>query len=109
MRKGCGRLGSNPQKRQSKARQRFFGNRECWRVPHYAGQYHFVVAVWRAKEAESRAYENDNSPVGKFYEPLTLPVPLAAHSTDPRVLCACAGSASDLPARLLNERQYRAR
>jgi hypothetical protein len=26
-------------------------------------QYHFVIAMWRAKEAESRAYENDNSPI----------------------------------------------
>src|ERR1043166_7879182 len=32
MRQGLGRLGSNAQKRQSKVRQRFFGNRECWRA-----------------------------------------------------------------------------
>lgn len=53
MRKALGRLGSNAQKRQSKSRERFFGNREPWRAPHRAGQYRFIIAVWRAKEAES--------------------------------------------------------
>jgi hypothetical protein len=46
-------LGSDVQKRQSKFGQRFFGNREPWRAPHCARQYHFVIAVWRAKEAQS--------------------------------------------------------
>ncbi len=53
MRKSLARLGSNAEKRQSKSGQRFFGNREGWRVPHCACQYHFVIAVWRVKETQS--------------------------------------------------------
>jgi phosphopantetheinyl transferase (holo-ACP synthase) len=52
MQKGHRGLRREALKHQSKLGQRFFGNHERWRVPHCAGQYHFVVAVWRAKEAE---------------------------------------------------------
>jgi hypothetical protein len=30
-------------------------DRERWRAPHCARQYHFVIAVWSAKEAQSIA------------------------------------------------------
>jgi hypothetical protein len=50
MRQALGRLGSDVQKRQSKFGQRFFGNREPRGASHCARQYHFVIAVWRAKE-----------------------------------------------------------
>ena len=36
--------------------------------------YHFVIAMWRANKTESRAYENDNSPIKKFDKLRTLPV-----------------------------------
>jgi hypothetical protein len=36
--------------------------------------YHFVVAGWKTKKAESREHENDNFPINQFNEPLALPV-----------------------------------
>jgi hypothetical protein len=39
-----------------------------------ARSYHFVVAGWRTKKAESRARENDNCRINQFNEPLALPV-----------------------------------
>jgi len=53
-------------------------------------------------------YENDNSPIKKFNEPLAF-ARVPSHSVRARLLCAFAASASDLPTRLLNEQQYRAR
>ena len=41
---------------------------------HTCRSYHFVVAGWRTKKAESRARENDNSRINQFNEPLALPV-----------------------------------
>src|SRR5947207_12407031 len=69
---------------------------------HRAGSYHFVIAVWRAREAKSAHYENDNSPVRTFNESRSSPA-CFGDSTRSRLLCACAGSACDLPRRLLDQ------
>ena len=50
----------------------------------------FVIVMWRANKAESRAYENDNSPINKFSEPLARPACVHSHSVRARLLCACA-------------------
>jgi hypothetical protein len=71
--------------------------------------YHFVIAVWRVKTAESRAYENDNSPIKTFDNLRALSARFAAHSTRRCLFCGFADSASGLPGRLLNEPKYRPR
>src|SRR5947208_15500220 len=71
--------------------------------------YHFVIAMWSAKEAESRAYEKDNSPIKIFDEPVACAACVHAHSTCVRLLYVFAASASRLPRCLLNELQHRPR
>jgi hypothetical protein len=73
-----------------------------------AGLYHFAVAMWRTKTAESGAYENDNSPIKQFDEALVF-AGVPSHSIRARLLCAFAASASGLPRRLLNEPKHRPR
>src|SRR5205809_1205677 len=51
------------------------------------------------------AYENDNSPIKKFNEPLAF-ARVPSHSAGARLLRAFAASASRLSRRLLNERQH---
>ena len=49
----------------------------------------FVIAMWRAKEAESRAYENHNSPIEIFDEALGFAARFPIH----RVRVPCVVSA----------------
>jgi len=58
------------------------------------GHHHFVIAVWNAKEAESRVNENDNSFIKTFDQSRAFPARFAAHSSRNRLLCAFAASAS---------------
>src|SRR5438046_2844931 len=57
------------------------------RFQEYARQKRQIVAILRA-------YENDNSPIIYFKEPLSLPARCVAHSIRSRLLCAFADSAS---------------
>src|SRR5713101_2254569 len=56
------------------------------------------------------AYENDNSPIKNFNEPLAF-VRVPSHSVRarPDLLCACAASPRGLSRRLLNQQQHRPR
>ena len=65
----------------------------------------FVVALWRAKERKSRAYENNNSSIKTLDEPRVLPVRFSAHSICLRLFCAFAASASGLSTRLRHQSQ----
>ena len=56
------------------------GNNECSGIVHSARSYHFVIAVWRTKEAESAHYEHNNSAIKKFIEPVQRQTCI---STDP--------------------------
>src|SRR5207248_11338358 len=63
-----------------------FHNRKRFR--QYARQEGRVLAILCA-------YENDNSPITYFNEPLSLPARCVAHSIRSRLLCAFADSASN--------------
>ena len=66
-------------------------------------QFHFSVAGWKTKKAESRAHENDNSPINQFNEPLALPVAPSKMSVRPPVI----RDQDRIDVRLTSEAEYR--
>src|ERR1043166_502425 len=65
--------------RRCTANKGSIGNRV--RCPRHGDRsYQFVIVMWRAKEAESPAYENDNSAIQKFDKPLIFPARFTAHN-----------------------------
>src|SRR5438477_2229071 len=86
------------------AKQR--GYDECCRYFVLVCSYHFVIAMWRGKGAESEHDGNDTSPTKTFDEPHALPARSVSHSARPRLFCAFAASASGLSRRLLNEPKH---
>src|ERR1044071_714607 len=70
---------NDPKTRRCTANKGSIGNRvRCPR--HRDRSYQFVIVMWRAKEAESPAYENDNSAIQKFDKPLIFPARFTAHN-----------------------------
>src|SRR5204862_7384987 len=61
---------------------------------------HFVLAVLRTKQAESARYENHNSPISKFTEPVAHPVCIFAQLARACLFRAFAKSTSGLSTRM---------
>src|SRR4030095_9783172 len=74
---------------------------------HTCRSYHFVVAGWRTKKAESRARKNDNSRINQFNEPLALPVAPSKWFLDRQSLEIRTGSMCGLQERPRSESRSR--